>query len=100
MAQTAREFAAKKLVGRRLKAALEERGMTQTQLATAVGRPQGVVSDWVSGQRKIGFADTWRVAEALSLPLQTLFGPPRTTDERRQYKVDEGGYGPRSHAGY
>ena len=56
-------------IGQRVRQAREELGMTQTELAKAVGMSPNTVNRWESGQRSIVINDLTTVAAALSKPV-------------------------------
>jgi transcriptional regulator with XRE-family HTH domain len=67
-------IALRKSIGGRIKAAREERGFTQEQLAeranlTAGGR----VSDYERGQYRVGLEVLQRIATAMNIPISELF---------------------------
>lgn len=86
MARNARrELAAKQFVGQRIRAARRAAGLSQARLAAAIGWPQGVISEWESGQRRPGQAATWELARALGTTVQQLLGEPSTSAEQQQF---------------
>ena len=63
--------------------------MTQTALGKAIGRPQGVISEWFKGIRRVGFTDLWQLADALKLDLGALLARPRPgTKELAEFEAD------------
>lgn len=80
-----RELAAKQFVGQRIRAARRRAGLSQARLAAAMGWPQGVISEWESGQRRPGQAAAWELARALGTTVQQLFGEPSTPAEQQQF---------------
>lgn len=71
---TSEVIALRKSIGERIKAAREERGFTQEQLAeranlTAGGR----VSDYERGQYRVGLEVLQRIATAMNIPISELF---------------------------
>lgn len=75
----------RKSIGERIKAAREERGFTQEQLAeranlTAGGR----VSDYERGQYRVGLEVLQRIATAMNIPISELFN----FEDSNQSQVD------------
>lgn len=52
-----------------LRSARAERGVTQTDLATKLGKPQSFVSKYENLERYLNVAEFIRIARALELPL-------------------------------
>lgn len=50
-----------------------ERGLSQRQLALAVGRARGTVACWLTGRREPCFADFFRLAKALGVSPASLW---------------------------
>lgn len=67
------------VVGRRIRAAREARGLTQADLATALSRTPTSVSYWEGGQRSPGLEDVVEIARVLGIDAATLLPsqPPR-----------------------
>lgn len=67
------------VVGRRIRAAREARGLTQAHLATTLGRTPTSVSYWEGGQRAPGLEDLVEIARVLGIDPATLLPsqPPR-----------------------
>ncbi len=64
----------RKSIGKRIKAAREERGFTQEQLAERANLTTGGrVSDYERGQYRIGLDVLQRIASAMDLPIYDLF---------------------------
>jgi len=65
---------------RMLIAEREKAGVTQTQLAKALGRPQSFVSKYETGERRIDVEEFLQIAEALQTDasgmVRTLLQPP------------------------
>lgn len=54
----------------------ESRGLTGQQLGDRLGVSKGTISRWESGKRVPNTNVLEALAEALSTPVETLFGPP------------------------
>lgn len=54
-------------------AARKDRGVTQTQLAEALGKPQSYVSKVESGERRLDVAEYIEWCRALSVPPNQIF---------------------------
>jgi transcriptional regulator with XRE-family HTH domain len=55
-----------------LRRARQQLGITQTELAGRLGRPQSFVSKYESGERRLDLIELRRVCKALGLPLKDL----------------------------
>lgn len=62
-----------KLLRQRLFNERKGAGVTQTQLATRLGKPQSFVSKYESGERRLDAIELLDVARALGMSLTTLF---------------------------
>ena len=62
-----------KVVGDALAAARERAGLTQTQLARLLRKPQSFVSNYERGQRRIDVLELIRIADALKDDPRKLF---------------------------
>ena len=65
-------------IGNRIKEALAEAHMTQDQLAETLSMAPSGVSQWISGERRIGIEPLRRIAEILDRPVYWFLGeePP------------------------
>lgn len=61
------------LVGERLLKMLEDRGMSQADLAYAINKPRSTVNDIVSGRRGLGLRRGKEFAKALNLSEEEFF---------------------------
>jgi transcriptional regulator with XRE-family HTH domain len=92
---------------KRLEALLEERGMTQLELAARVGVTRAAMSRYVSGDREPRFVTLVRIAEELDVRVEDLISSagdpvqtalrivartPLTDEEKAQFRkvLDEG----------
>jgi transcriptional regulator with XRE-family HTH domain len=82
-----REVAAKKLVGARIRHARAAKTMSQVALAAAMKRTQGVVSEWETGQRRVGVEETWTLSQVLGISVERLLGPPTTNAEHQTFNA-------------
>ena len=62
-----------KVVGAVLAAARDRAGLTQTQLARLLRKPQSFVSSYERGQRRIDVLELLRIVEALEGDARTVF---------------------------
>jgi transcriptional regulator with XRE-family HTH domain len=62
-----------KIVGAALAAARERAGLTQTQLARLIHKPQSFVSNYERGQRRIDVLELLRIVEALQCDARAVF---------------------------
>lgn len=53
----------------------QEAGLTQTQLAKALGVAQSTVNSWESGQRVPSVKSSQKISEFFNLPLEEIFAP-------------------------
>jgi transcriptional regulator with XRE-family HTH domain len=51
-----------------------ERGMTQTELSSALGMPQSFVSKYEMGERRLDFVEVDRICAELGIPLASFVG--------------------------
>lgn len=63
-------------IGKRIESARRDRGLTQVQLAEAIGLPGGqpVISMWETGARFIGLENLSLLADALEVSTDWLIG--------------------------
>lgn len=61
-------------IGRRIAAARHEAGLTQAQLAEAVGRSKNTVPNWEGGQNEPSRAVMERIAEVTNKPIGYFYG--------------------------
>ena len=52
-----------------------QRGWSQKELATKLGKPQSYVSKYETGERRIDFIETLRIARVLDLDIAALVPP-------------------------
>lgn len=64
-----------RFIGEKIKAAREERGMPQEELAKAVYKNRVTISDYERGRTEISAYDLMRIAQALGKPLMYFFPP-------------------------
>ncbi len=62
-----------KLLGRRIREARERLGLSQEDLAAAVSRDQGAISEYESGKRRLSVVDLPHFARTLQVPLLYFF---------------------------
>lgn len=62
-----------KLLGLRIRQARERLGMSQEDLAAAVSRDQGAISEYENGRRKLAVTDLSRFATVLEVPVGYFF---------------------------
>lgn len=60
-------------IGANLRAAREQRGLTQRELALILGRPFMAISRWERGEHRPSDANLIAIAEALELDVAELF---------------------------
>lgn len=67
--------------GERLRAVVKALGLTQVELAAAVGVTQSAVSNWMRGETTLDLAHAVETAKYLGLPLEYLIdGEPPTAE--------------------
>jgi Zn-dependent peptidase ImmA (M78 family)/DNA-binding XRE family transcriptional regulator len=71
------------LVGARIRRARENVGMTQGELAAAIGRQQTTISYWESGRRSPDIEDLLALADALEVEVSFFFEDNRIRQPRR-----------------
>ncbi len=64
-----------KWFGWRIRQAREHKGMSQEDLAAAVSKDQGAISEYESGKRKLAATDLPLFATVLEVPLMYFFEP-------------------------
>jgi transcriptional regulator with XRE-family HTH domain len=69
------------VVGSRLRELRVRAGLSQSELATVLGRQQGTVSSWEAGRRAPGLDDLVAIADALAIPVGELFAGAQRTAE-------------------
>jgi transcriptional regulator with XRE-family HTH domain len=62
-------------IGARIRAARRERGLTQGELAEAIGKSGQQVQKYESGENHVAVATLLAIARALGVPVLNLFGP-------------------------
>lgn len=62
-----------KLLGQRIRQARERKHISQEDLAAAVSKDQGAISEYESGRRKLAASDLPSFAAALEVPLLYFF---------------------------
>lgn len=61
-------------------------GVTQSELAAAVGCAQSHISNWEAGKREPGVGDLLAIADALAVPLEALLPTKASTDVRQAFE--------------
>ena len=56
----------------RLKEVLEEKNITQKELAIRIGVTEGTISRYVNGKRKISLLNIFKIANCLNVPMEEL----------------------------
>lgn len=82
------------LVGYRIGCRMAAQGLTQPEVAQALGRNQSHVSALLRG-RTISIAEAWMLCRVLDVGISALLGPPTARDERflsayRQWRAGRG----------
>ena len=67
-----------------LKSALDERGISQADLARHLDVSRATVSNWLSGNRTPSYANLVRIAKAVSMSISELLGEDVVFAESRQ----------------
>lgn len=62
------------IIGRNIKVALIDAGMTQAELAQVVGVDAGTVNAWCNGNNDMSFSKAQKVAKAVGWSLDELAG--------------------------
>ncbi|MCA9904380.1 MAG: helix-turn-helix transcriptional regulator [Anaerolineae bacterium] len=70
-----------KWFGWRIRQARERKGMSQEDLAAAVSKDQGAISEYESGKRKLAATDLPLFATVLEVPLLYFFEPEMSADD-------------------
>jgi len=70
------------LVGHRIRMYRMIRGMSQSQLATELGLTFQQVQKYEKGANRVGAGRLIRIAQALQIPVQTLFGDDVSNDQK------------------
>lgn len=68
-------------LGKRIRQAREELGISQEELAVRISRDQRSVSEYESGKRRIFAHDLPAIAQALNVPLIYLFEDSLSVDD-------------------
>ena len=73
------------VITHRLKEVLEEKNMTQKELAIRIGVTEGTISRYISGKRKISLLKIYVIAQCLGVPMEELIVVKKEVekDERR-----------------
>ena len=74
--------------GQRLAQAIDHAGVTQAQLAEALGRPRSRVTDWIKGRRSPAARDLAAMSTVLGVSLDWLVTGRRPSSDERAV-VDE-----------
>ena len=78
-----------KQFGNRLRLAREQRGMSQEDLAYAVKKNQGAISEYENGVRKIYVTDLPKFADALDVPILYFFDDILTETDFHRALIQE-----------
>ena len=75
----------KRNIGRRLRAARQQQGLTQAELAEAIDKAFETISNIERGKAAPSFSTLAALSDAMSLPLRDLFdfGDDEVTEERQ-----------------
>ena len=60
------------MVGKEIKAYLEEHGIMQTWLAKKIGMPASILSSRLSGKSSLAADELYAIANALNVPIETF----------------------------
>ena len=60
------------VITHRLKEVLEEKNMTQKELAIRIGVTEGTISRYVHGTRKLSLLKIYVIAQCLGVPMEEL----------------------------
>ena len=73
-----------KHLGLRIRQARDRLGISQEDLAAAIGKDQGAISEYENGRRKLAATELPALATALEVPLDYFFA-----EEDRVYELDD-----------
>lgn len=76
-------------LGKRLREARENAGLSQLELAHLLGRDQRAISDYESGKRKLAAADLPHFAQVLHVPIFFFFEEQPSYDDLDYAILDE-----------
>lgn len=71
-------------IAAKVRAKRRQRGMTQGELAQALGKPQSFVSKLETAERRLEFLEAIRLANVLKINLAELVPPEASPKKRRQ----------------
>jgi transcriptional regulator with XRE-family HTH domain len=78
-----------KLLGNRIREARERLGISQEELASAVSKDQGAISEYESGKRRLSAVDLPTLAEALKVSLLYFYEGEATGHDLDRAVLDE-----------
>lgn len=78
-----------RLLGQRIRQARERLGISQEQLALAVSKDQGAISEYENGRRKIPAVELPSFAEVLQVPILYFYQEAITPDDFDQALLSE-----------
>ena len=78
-----------KLLGVRIREARERLGLSQEELAAAVSRDQGAISEYESGKRRLSVVDLPVFAKTLQVPLLYFFEGDVTESDVERMLINE-----------
>lgn len=62
------------LIAKRIKDLMKNEKLTQMQLATALGRGQSSVSDWINAKSEPSIENLWKLADFFDVSIDYLIG--------------------------
>lgn len=74
-------------IGKRIKAARQKAGMSQEELAQAIGSTKSAVSRYEAGKRQPSYDQLQRIAAALGVPVQELIADWSAVDKEEFKRV-------------
>jgi transcriptional regulator with XRE-family HTH domain len=78
----------RRIIGARVRQARQQAGMSQEQLASAIGSEAATLSRYETARRAIPIETLERIAKALNLPVVELVGAP-VAEGRASLRADE-----------
>lgn len=75
-------------IGRKIQMAREEKGLTQEQLAKALGCSQSALSNYEKGKRRLYLSHMEKLSEILDKPLEYFLESPLTNKDPKSSSIN------------